>query len=235
MNLKSAIGAVVMTGLLVAGCGGESDEDRAVNAVSVGLTSDPSLASYGITREQGDCLGEYLVDELGAESVLDLGADEAGVFANVPDEAIATLGNGLETCVENIETITRDLLTQNLPTAAESAGGTTVTTEQSACIADEIVGEVPLARLIAIGSGNDSDTATPLTVSEATTFATAYVSCTDARADVLAEVEAQGATPDEVACFDANLSDADLVERFSAAFLGEEPPDTFAAATTACF
>lgn len=236
MTPKFAIGALVLSGLLIAGCGGKSDEERAVDAVSAGLVADPSLSSYAITEAQGDCLGEFLVDALGAEAVLDLRTEDEGVFASVPADQIQTLGDGLDACVVNIDEITRDLLTENLPTAAEAVdSAAAVTTEHAACIAEDIVGNVSLARLIAIGTGNASDTATPLTVSEATTFAAAYVACTDARANALAEVAAQGATPDEVACFDQNLSDSDLIERFSAAFLGEPEPDTFAAATEACF
>lgn len=230
------ITAALVATVALAGCGQESDETRAVDAVAAGLVADPSLAPYGVTEADGECLGEFLVDELGAEVVLDLGTDEDGVFASVSPDQVQVLGDGLDECVSNIDEITNDLLTQNLPTAAEAVDGApTLNPDQAQCIADDVVGNISLARLIAIGSGASDDTPTPLTVAEATTFAAAYVSCTDARATILADVAAQGATPEEVACFDSNISEADLVERFSAAFLGEEEPDTFGPAAAACF
>lgn len=232
--------AIIVTALVaaatVASCGSESGEDRAVDAVAAGLVGDPSLASYGVTEDEGECLGRYLVDELGADVVLDLGASEDGVFANVSLDQITVLGEGLDDCVSNIDEITRDLLTQNLPTAAESVdGAVTLTPEQAQCVADDVVGSISLARLIAIGAGTEAEAPTPLTVAEASTFAAAYVSCTDARAVVLADLAAQGATPEEVACFDQHISEAALIERFSAAFLGEAEPDTFGPAEAACF
>lgn len=232
----AAVGIMSVLVALAACTPGESEEDRAVDAVANGLVTDASLAAYDISVAEGECLGRHLVDELGADVVLELEGDDGALWENVQPEQIAALGDGLDTCLANIDSITRDLLTENLPAASEVPEETgRITADQAACIADAVVGDVSLARLITIGAGNEEGAVTPLTVAEATTFAVAYVNCTNARADVLAEVAAQGATPDEVACFDQLITDADLVDRFTAGLLGEPEPDVFAAAAADCF
>lgn len=200
--------AVLVVLIVLAGaCSSTSDDERAVEAVAEGLLADEQFTDVGVTEDEATCVGEMLTERLGAEEVLAMETDSPDFIASLNQVEIDAMGEGLEECVSGIEELTVDALATDLQEDAVS--GVSPTAEQSRCVAEAVVGEISLPRLIVIGRSTVGADLSAMTESEARAYGDAYVSCTEFRAAFLAQVEANGANPEQVECFDREVSDED--------------------------
>lgn len=227
--------ALVIAGGIGA-CGDDgSTRDDAIDAVVAAMTADATLADYDPAPEELACVGESLVESLGAEKVLLLyrAGDEDPALSAAETEALAS---AFDLCLADVRQIAVDFLATSL--SADPTEDAPVTPAQARCVADRVADAVPLAALFDLGEATAPTTGGAIGALEAETaaaFAAAYVACVDARAAILSQIGAEGATADQVACFDDEIPDDALVAYYQAAFAGTPLPDLYADAADACF
>lgn len=222
-----AAGAVGIA-LALAACGGESDETTVASALAADLRSEGAFAA-DISEDEARCVGDALVAELGVDAARTVGrgddqpaqtddSDEASFeLSTLADDEISAIGEAMEACVDDLDTIVVDLVATGILDAPDD--DFPVDEAEARCVGVAVASEIPFSRLLAIGLS--SDDLGDLTTAEAETFGSSFSGCVDVRAILLDQVASSGAEPDVVACLDAQITDDAIEMLFVDTFAGD--------------
>ena len=105
----------------------------------------------------------------------------------------------------------------------QTFAGYEVSGEEATCVAEQVVGEIPARRLIAIGVRGDRAGGAELRPAEVDVFASAYTDCIDVRDILIQGIASAGTASEQVlACLDENIADEDIETIFRAGLAGED-------------
>jgi hypothetical protein len=227
--VRRALTAAAAAAVLLAGCGGgQSDEEAMVQTIRTSILRDQTFAGYEVSGEEATCVAEATVTGLGAERLSEIGFDADD--ADRPDEVdlrqlsdgeIGVIGAAMDECIEDIDqvlvdTVTRSILEDPAPTLP-------IDEDEATCVAEQVVGEIPARRLIAIGVRGDRAGGAELRPAEVDVFASAYTDCIDVRDILIQGIASAGTASEQVlACLDENIADEDIETIFRAGLAGED-------------
>lgn len=221
------LAATVAAALVLAACGGESDEDAMVAAISASIQQDETFAGSDINAEQADCVAESTVDGIGVERLSEIGFDDdVGTndeidLTRLSDEEVGVIGGAMEDCIDDLSAVLADTVATSI--LADPDPSFPIDEEAADCIAQAVVGEIPASRLITIGVQTDRGGESDLRPVEVDVFADAYTDCIDVRALLLEGIaSADSASGEVLDCLDRNISDDDIDTIFRAGLSGAD-------------
>lgn len=239
------LGRLLATGaaaLALAACGGESDETAVADALAADLRSAEAFAA-DISDEEASCVGEALVEDLGADDARTIGRDQSApdgddevpfVLESLTDDDVEAIGSAMESCVSDLDAIVVDLVATGILESPDE--DFPVSAEEARCVGDAVVEDIAFGRLLAIGLEGGNDDLGRLTDDEAIAFGAAFSTCVDVRAILLDQVAESGADADVVSCLDDEISDEAIELLFIDTFAGNDDTaeGAFADAIDAC-
>lgn len=228
MRAATRAGGVVAGAALavtLAACGGESEREVLTGALTESLLQDETFADYEITEEEATCVAERTVEDIGVDRLQEVGldddSDEADLTA-LEDTEIAMLGDAMDQCVADSREVLVDAVAEGI--LEEPDPNFPVTESEATCVAEGVIDELGLSRLIVIGVQTErqgGDQFAALEAGEVQAFTDAFVSCIDVRTILLDNIATGGAPEDVLACLDANITDEDIEALFVAGFSGQ--------------
>ncbi len=222
--MKRTATALLTAALVLAACGGESEDDRVAAAISASLLEDPTFADYEITEDEADCVADGVTADIGTDRLTEVGAldDETEVdFTELSDDEIGAIGDAMDVCIDDIRAVLVDAVAEGILENPDPSFP--VADDEAICVAEAVTDEIGLSRLIIIGVEGErtgGDQFEDLQPAEIEVFSRAFTDCIDVRAILLDSIAASGAPPDIIACLDENISDADIAALFEAGFSG---------------
>jgi hypothetical protein len=227
-TLASAVGVLVLLG---ACSSGPSDEEAMVESIRTSILRDETFAGYEVSGDEATCVAEATVTGIGVERLEEIGFDDD---ADTPDEVdlrrldddeIDVIGAAMDDCIDDIERVLVDTVAASI--LRDPAPTLPMGEEEATCVAEEVVGEIPPRRLIAIGVRGDRSGGSELRPAEVDVFATAYTGCIDVRDILLSGIASAGTSNETVlACLDDNIGDDDIETIFRAGLAGEDAAAT---------
>lgn len=226
------LATVLLAGALAVGaCGGESDEEAMVEAISISILEDETFAGYGIVEVEATCVAESTVDGLGVDRLSEIGFDaDAGTdeeidLSQLSDEEVEVIGGAMEDCIDDIGDVLVDTVAESILEDPEPTFP--IDDDEAECVAEAVIDQIPVSRLITIGVQGEREGAQPeLRPVEIDVFADAYTECIDVRAILLDGIASAGTPPDVLECLDENISDEDIDTIFTAGLAGEDTTAT---------
>lgn len=230
MNHLRTLTCFVAASLLAAACGGESNDEAVVDAVTRDLVADETFQAYEIQEAEARCAAESMVDDLGTDRMEELGfttseeetADNVD-FADLNEEEVGVLAEAMEDCIDDIDEVLVDSVAAGI--LEEPDPNFPVDEPQARCVAEDMVEGISLQRLIVIGlqsDGNGSEQFSDLSDEETETFTQAFINCLDVRQILLDGMAANGVSDEVLACLDQEITDDDIEALFVAGFAGDD-------------
>ena len=195
-------------------------------ALTDSLLQDQTFADYEITEPEARCAAERVVDDLGTDRLVEIGFanDKTQVdFTELDESEITVLADAMNDCIDDSAAVLVDAVAAGILEEPDPAFP--VNDQQAHCVAQGVVDQVGLSRLIVVGvesQRNGGDQFAALEPEEVDAFTNAFVDCIDVRKILLDNIAASGAGDDVIACLDANITDDDIAELFAAGFAGED-------------
>lgn len=235
MNRAGRFGAMVAAAALLAACGdGDSGEEAVIAALTAQITTSEDFDELDISDDDARCAAEQLVDEIGADRVVEVGftGTEAGVesvaeadLEDLTDDELASLGAAFDGCVDDFGALLGDAVRDGI---VEDQDPTfPIDAEQAGCVGDAIVAELGVERLVVIGARSEGGNPLGgLGQDEAGTVADVFLGCVDFQAIFQDQFEAEGVPADIASCLVDNIDDAAIREIFAVQFTGGDADQT---------
>lgn len=217
-----AVAAVLAAVVLLAACGDDGPSTAEVLGEQIRLSD--AFGELDLTVEGSLCASEAALTEIGEDEALALGLGEEEVepdFATVPEAELGAVASAIDGCVDGLDRTLAAALADGITDEPDET--LPVTDADAACVADALVGDFGVERLLVLGAvtgEGDPFAGDEIDEGEAERVADAFLGCLDIRSVFVEQFETDGVPADTAACLAQNIPQDTLRQLFTAQFAG---------------